>query len=277
MKRVALSLLVVATFAGLASPAQAIDWRQLPSMMHWNLNSMTSNEQARINAGRSNGSLTAAEASRLQARLNQIKDMQRNMSRNGISYQEQQRLDAQLDQLAQEIYRESNDRQALGRKPWGWAPNYTYPTNNNGWKNGHWQNGRWIGRDMRDSDRDGKPNWRDPHYNRANVGGNPLGDRDRDGKPNFADSRDNRDRDRDGKPNWRDPRDNRVGGGSWKDGDPGRGMTANEAAKNAADRARLNNLEASMKSDGRLNGRERQVLQQKDRQLDRQERRDRRD
>ncbi len=59
MKRLALSLLAVAAVATIASPAQAQNWLNLPSFQHWNLNSMVSNEQARITAGRANGSLTS--------------------------------------------------------------------------------------------------------------------------------------------------------------------------------------------------------------------------
>lgn len=54
-------------------------------------------------------------------------------------------------------------------------------------------------------------------------------------------------------------------------------MTQAELNKSAAERARLGVMEAQMKSDGRLSGKEKAVLNQKDRQLDRQERRDRRD
>jgi len=143
MKRLALSLLAVASIASVASPAaQAQNWLNLPSFQHWNLNSLVSNEQARINTGRANGSLTPDEANRLQARLNDITALKSQLSRNGLSSSEQRVIDQQLDQLSQDIYRESNDRQMLGNNPWSWSRNYR--PNNNDWRYGHWDNGKWV-------------------------------------------------------------------------------------------------------------------------------------
>lgn len=151
MKRFALSLLAVATVAAIASPAQAQNWLNLPSFQHWNLNSLISNEQARINSGRANGSLTPDEANRLQNRLNDINALKFQLSRDGLSPADQRTIDQQLDQLSQDVYRESNDRQMLGRNPWSWSRNYS--PNTNDWRYGHWDNGRWIS----------KNNWN--HYN----------------------------------------------------------------------------------------------------------------
>jgi hypothetical protein len=144
MKRLVLSLLAVATVAGIAVPAQAqgFNWRNLPVFSHWNIDSLVSNEQARINAGRANGSLTATEANRLQARLNDINTMKARLSRGGINSREANYISTQLDQLSQDVYRESNDRQMLGSNPWGWSRNYT--PNSSNWRYGHWDNGRWI-------------------------------------------------------------------------------------------------------------------------------------
>ncbi|HIA53370.1 MAG TPA: hypothetical protein EYN91_14990 [Candidatus Melainabacteria bacterium] len=142
MKRLALSLLAVATVAAIASPAQAQNWLNLPSFQHWNLNSLVSNEQSRINAGRANGSLTPEEATRLQNRLNDINALKFQLSRDGLSPSDRATIDQQLDQLSQDVFRESNDRQMLGNNPWAWSRNYT--PNNSNWRYGHWDNGRWI-------------------------------------------------------------------------------------------------------------------------------------
>lgn len=144
MKRLALSLLAVATVAGIAAPAQAqgFNWRNLPVFSHWNIDSLVSNEQARINTGRSNGSLTPDEANRLQNRLNDINNLKARLSRGGLSQSEANLINTQMDQLSQDIYRESNDRQMLGSNPWGWSKNYT--PNNSNWRYGHWDNGRWV-------------------------------------------------------------------------------------------------------------------------------------
>jgi hypothetical protein len=142
MKRLALSLLAIAAVAAMASPAQAQNWLNLPSFQHWNLNSLVSNEQSRINAGRANGSLTPEEANRLQRRLDDINALKWQLSRDGVSRADQQLIDQQLDQLSQDVYRESNDRQSLGSKPWGWSQNYT--PNNSNWCYGHWDNGKWV-------------------------------------------------------------------------------------------------------------------------------------
>jgi len=144
MKRLALSLLALATVAGIAAPAQAqgFNWRNLPVFSHWNIDSLVSSEQARINAGRANGSLTAQEANRLQNRLNDINTMKARLSRGGINQNEANYISRQMDDLSQDIFRESNDRQMLGSNPWGWSRNYT--PNNRDWRYGHWDNGRWV-------------------------------------------------------------------------------------------------------------------------------------
>lgn len=227
MKRLALSLLAVAAVAAMASPAQAQNWLNLPIFQHWNLDSMVSNEQARINTGRSNGSLTPDEANRLQKRLDDIKALKWQISRDGVSRADQQLIDQQLDQLAQDVYRESNDRQMLGHKPWGWSQNYK-PTNSN-WRYGHWDNGKWVS----------KNNWN--QYN------------------NWKSK------------NWHEDW-NRRG-----DGQPGSGMTSGEQARLNRERAQLENQRSRMAADGHLSRNERKQLEKRDRRLDQQERRDRRD
>ncbi len=230
MKRLALSLLAVATVAGMASPAaQAQNWLNLPVFQHWNMNSLTSNEQSRINAGRSNGSLTADEANRLQNRLNDINSLKNMLAQDGISPSDQQTINKQLDQLSQDVYKESNDRQMLGSNPYGWSNNYK-PTSSN-WQYGHWDNGKWIS----------KNNWN--QYN-----------------------------------NWRTKNwHNNWNNNKRSDGQAGSGMTVQETMRNIQQKAKLEQQRNQMSADGRLSRRERQQLEERQRRINQQERRDKRD
>ncbi|MCA9802162.1 MAG: hypothetical protein KC777_09255 [Cyanobacteria bacterium HKST-UBA02] len=124
MKRIALALIASAAFT---LPANAQSFNGLPSFQHWNLNTMTTDEQARINAGVRNGSLTRNEASKLQAQLNRVNDLKRRLSANGLTYAERQKIDNELDKVAEKIFRESNDNQRanwLGSQPQGWTSNF---------------------------------------------------------------------------------------------------------------------------------------------------------
>jgi hypothetical protein len=121
MKRLTLSLVAL---VALAMPANAQNFLDLGSWQHWNLNTMSTDEQARITAGLKNGSLTQSEASRLQDRLNKINNLKARLSVNGLNNSERLRLDAELDNIAQQIYKESTDGQRnnwLGKKPWDWT------------------------------------------------------------------------------------------------------------------------------------------------------------
>lgn len=140
MKRTALSLVL---WAAMALPASAQNFLDLPTWQHWNLNTMSTDEQARITTGIKNGSLTKAEADRLQNRLNQINSLKARMGVNGLNQTERLRLDAELDNLAQQIYKESKDgdrQRWLGKKPWDWARGNGGRLNNymnlNAWQ--HW-------------------------------------------------------------------------------------------------------------------------------------------
>ena len=170
MKRIALSLLAFATVAGMASPALAFDWKTLPVFSHWNIDSLASNEQARINAGRANGSLTPDEYNRLQSRLNDINLLKARLSRGGLNPGEASTIDAQLDQLSQDIYRESNDRQMLGSKPYSWSNKYN--PNNGNWRYGHWDNGKWVSKNNWDHYSNWKQqNWQSHWDNKDGVPG----------------------------------------------------------------------------------------------------------
>ncbi len=130
MKRIALSLVAL---VALSLPANA---QSFNSWQHWNIDRMISDQQAQINNGVRNGSLSAGEASRLQQRLSRIGELKNQMSARGLSLGEKQRLDNELDKMAEKIYRESNDNQRsgwLGNSPWDWArgrnPNSTAQVN----------------------------------------------------------------------------------------------------------------------------------------------------
>lgn len=88
---------------------------------------MTTDEQARITAGVRNGSITQNEAAKLQAQLNRVNDLKRRLSANGLSYAERQKIDNELDKVAEKIFRESNDNQRanwLGSQPQSWTSNF---------------------------------------------------------------------------------------------------------------------------------------------------------
>lgn len=198
---------------------------------------MVTNEQARINAGRANGSLSAEEANRLQSRLNDINALKFQISRDGVSAADQQLIDQQLDQLSQQIYRESNDRQMLGSKPWGWSNNYR--PNNNDWNYGHWNNGKW----------ESKNNWNQYNNWRAKNWHNEW-------------NRNNNNN------NWNNRR---------ADGQRGSGITPQEQAKINKERMKLQRKHAQASADGRLDYHERKQLEQRQNRINQQERRDRRD
>ncbi len=217
----------------MASPAQAQSWLNLPSFQHWNLNSLVSNEQARINAGRANGSLTHDEANRLQKRLDDINALKWQLSRDGVSRADQQLIDQQLDQLSQDVYRESNDRQMLGSKPWGWSQSYT--PNNSNWHYGHWDNGRWVSKNnWNQYDGWKNKNWK----NKWNHNNNNNNNNNR--------NNDNRNK------NWRDHR---------ADGQSGRGVTHVEASNLNAKERELNNMQRRYSADGNVDAQEAQNLQ----------------
>lgn len=88
---------------------------------------MTTDEQARITAGVRNGSITQNEATKLQAQLNRVNDLKRRLSANGLTYAERQKIDNELDKVAEKIFRESNDNQRanwLGSQPQSWTSNF---------------------------------------------------------------------------------------------------------------------------------------------------------
>jgi len=137
MKRIALSLVA---WAALSMPANAQNFLDLPSWQHWNLNTMTTDEEARINNGVRNGSLTREEASRLRDRLNRVNNLKRQLSVGGMSRSERIKLDSEIDKLAQQIFKESNDSQRsnwLGKKPWDWTRTWRGP---GGGGNGNFNN-----------------------------------------------------------------------------------------------------------------------------------------
>lgn len=141
MKRTILSLVAL---VALGLPAQAQNYLDLPSWKHWNLNTMSTDEQARIQAGIKNGSLTRSEAAKLQDRLNSINSLKARLSGGGLNAAEQVKIDRELDSLASAIYKETNDNDRrggwLGKQPFdwtkGWKANVPNNQNWNAWQ--HW-------------------------------------------------------------------------------------------------------------------------------------------
>jgi hypothetical protein len=141
MKRTFLSLVAL---VALGLPAQAQNYLDLPSWQHWNLNTISSDEQARIQRGIKNGSLTPAESAKLQSRLDSINAYKAKLSAGGLNASERVRIDSELDKLAEAIYRESNDNDRrsswLGKRPFdwakGWKANLPNDQNWNAWQ--HW-------------------------------------------------------------------------------------------------------------------------------------------
>lgn len=87
------------------------------------INNIQAEEQARINAGLRDGSLTQMEAARLQARANHIADVEGRLRATGghLSFSERQRLSNELNSLSNQIYRERHDNQRslAYRQPFG--------------------------------------------------------------------------------------------------------------------------------------------------------------
>ena len=113
----------------LTLPAEAQSFWQGQSR----IDSLQAQQEARIQAGVQNGTISASEATRLRARAAQIATLEARLRVNGLSYQERNRLTAELNQLNAQITREIHDynnRFANGR------------FGNGGYGN-NWNNGRF--------------------------------------------------------------------------------------------------------------------------------------
>jgi hypothetical protein len=75
-----------------------------------NLDNMEASINTRINAGISNGRLTAAEAATLRQRMAQIEAVESQFRANGLSAQERIRLSNRLAQLELSLQRDLHDR-----------------------------------------------------------------------------------------------------------------------------------------------------------------------
>ena len=93
-----------------------------------NINKLQTEEQMRIDAGVRNGSITAREAARLQARLNNLNSAEARLRSTGgrLSFGERQSLVSRLGNLSNDIYRQSHDRdgRCYYAYPYGQFPFY---------------------------------------------------------------------------------------------------------------------------------------------------------
>jgi hypothetical protein len=83
------------------------------SQYNWGVNGTQAQLQSKINVGIRNGSLTASEASQLQAKMNRINSLEARFRATGgrLSPRERERLNRQLAQLSFDIDRQMSDFQ----------------------------------------------------------------------------------------------------------------------------------------------------------------------
>jgi TolA-binding protein len=75
-----------------------------------NINQRQERQQDRIARGINNGSLTPAEASRLEAQEARINGLESRLRENGLTPSERARLERDLNRESQNIYRQEHDR-----------------------------------------------------------------------------------------------------------------------------------------------------------------------
>ena len=76
-----------------------------------NINSRERHQQRRIAEGIENGSLTPAEAARLERNEAEVRRIEARLRENGLSRGERARLERRLNELSRAIYRQKHDRQ----------------------------------------------------------------------------------------------------------------------------------------------------------------------
>ncbi len=76
-----------------------------------NINGRQERQQDRIARGIDNGSLTPAEASRIEAQEGRINGLESRLRENGLTPVERARLERDLNRESQNIYRQEHDRQ----------------------------------------------------------------------------------------------------------------------------------------------------------------------
>ncbi|MDZ4837983.1 MAG: hypothetical protein SGJ27_29725 [Candidatus Melainabacteria bacterium] len=310
MKRTLLSLAALVAL-GLPGQAHAQNYLDLPSWQHWNLNTMSTDEQARIREGVRNGSLNSQEAARLQARLNSINTYKSRLSSGGLSRSERLRIDRELDNLAQAIYKESTDNQRrggwLGKRPFDWTRGWkaNVPTNQNwnAWQ--HWNfntmstdEERRISQGVRNGSLTAseaatlRARLNQINTMKAQLANNGLSMSERRridaeldalGQSIYRESHDHNTANR-----WRGAKP-MPWTKTWKhtpyaantnrrDGVPGRGVTAQEQLELDRQANRIENKRDRMEATGGgLNRREQRTLSEAENRLDNQQRRDRRD
>ncbi len=97
--------LVIATAVAVAVPSAA-------SAERWQtINQRQAALQHRITMGVRDGSLNRREASRIRTKFANLKQLEHQYRRNGLSYRERTDLDRRFNALSQSIYAQKHDRQ----------------------------------------------------------------------------------------------------------------------------------------------------------------------
>lgn len=149
--------------------------------------------QARLQAGVQSGLINSQEANRLYAQLQQLNQVERQYSRNGINLRERQDLQMRIRNLSQQIrYAEGRGNAGYGNGGYG---QYDDRYNRQGRidRNGDGYDDRTYDRNGRWSDRN-----RDGYDDRTYDRNGRWSDRNRDGYDARYSRQDRRDRDRDG-------------------------------------------------------------------------------
>ena len=76
-----------------------------------NINTRERHQQRRIAEGIENGSLTPAEAARLEKNEAEVRRLEARLRENGLSRSERARLEKRLNELNRQIYRQKHDGQ----------------------------------------------------------------------------------------------------------------------------------------------------------------------
>ena len=103
-----LTLIAFGFLLGAGTTASAQARRNCPRC---NINQRQERQQDRIASGINNGSLTPAEASRLEAQEARINHLEARLREGGLSPSERARLERDLNRESQNIYRQEHNRQ----------------------------------------------------------------------------------------------------------------------------------------------------------------------
>lgn len=119
MKKIVLAALTAVTVIGSAGVANATDYRGWGWGWGWGTGERReARQEAAIEYGRRNGSLSAHEYRQLQAEQARIDALQRRARADGVvTWRESQQIRHAQDEAARHIYQETHDREGAYR-PW---------------------------------------------------------------------------------------------------------------------------------------------------------------